>query len=184
MSDTETPQAPPASDEAGAEQPEGTPEEAGSERDSLIGDPAKLYNLYQKKAAAETSLRERASAAEQRLAEFEEANKTEQEKAMEAARNDAVAETKAHYEGLLRQERLKNLAAGKLNDPSDAVRLLDMSEFDPDDEKAMSDAIDALIKDKPYLAAKSRVPPVDQGPQGEPVEAKSGNDWLRGSMGR
>lgn len=50
-------------------------------------------------------------------------------------------------------------AAGKFADPGDALRLLDLSEFEVDedgtiDEEQIADAIDALLTAKPYLSAQ------------------------------
>jgi len=61
-------------------------------------------------------------------------------------------------ERILRSE-IKAAAAGKLADPTDALRLLDLSQFEVDDdggvdEAEIADAIDDLIKTKPYLSAQ------------------------------
>jgi len=54
---------------------------------------------------------------------------------------------------------VKAAATGKLADPSDALRLLDMTKFEVSedgdvDADAIASAIDALITQKPYLAAQ------------------------------
>jgi len=54
---------------------------------------------------------------------------------------------------------IRAAAAGKLADPADALRYLDLSDFEvgPDgevDASAMNEAIEALVKSKPYLAAQ------------------------------
>jgi hypothetical protein len=71
------------------------------------------------------------------------------------ARAEAIAEAN---ERIVRSE-VKAAAAGKLNDPSDALRLLDLSQFEVDndgnvDEDDIAEAIEDLIKKKPYLAAQ------------------------------
>ena len=55
---------------------------------------------------------------------------------------------------------IKAAAAGKLADPADAHKFLDLASFDVDDEGNVDEteiveAIDDLIKRKPYLAAQS-----------------------------
>jgi hypothetical protein len=70
------------------------------------------------------------------------------------ARAEAIAEAN---ERIVRSE-VKAAAAGKLNDPSDALRLLDLSGFEVDadgnvDEDEIAEAIEDLISKKPYLAA-------------------------------
>lgn len=59
---------------------------------------------------------------------------------------------------IIRSE-VKAQAAGKLADPMDAHRFLDLASFEVDDdgnvdEGEIADAIDDLIKEKPYLAAQ------------------------------
>lgn len=71
------------------------------------------------------------------------------------ARREALAEAN---ERILRSE-VKAAAAGKLADPADALRLLDLSALEVDDdgsvdEDEIADAIDDLVKRKPYLAAQ------------------------------
>lgn len=58
---------------------------------------------------------------------------------------------------ILRAE-VKAAAAGKLADPADAYKFLDLDQFEVDDDgnvdsEEVADAIDDLIKSKPYLAA-------------------------------
>lgn len=59
----------------------------------------------------------------------------------------------------IRRSEVKAAAAGKLADPSDAHKFLDLDSFEVDDdgnvdEDEIADAIDDLIKEKPYLAAQ------------------------------
>lgn len=59
----------------------------------------------------------------------------------------------------IRRSEVKAAAAGKLADPSDAYKFLDLASFEVDDdgnvdEDEIADAIDDLIKEKPYLAAQ------------------------------
>lgn len=88
-----------------------------------------------------------------------EGKQAEYEAAQERAKVEAEALAKAN-ERILKAE-LRAEAAGKLADPSDALRFLDLSEFEvgPDgdvDKKAIAEAIDDLIKTKPYLAAQGK----------------------------
>lgn len=77
------------------------------------------------------------------------------ERVKREARAEAIAETNQR---IVRSE-VKAAAGGKLADPNDAVRLLDLAEFDIDDDgevdtDAIAAAIDDLVKKKPYLAAQ------------------------------
>lgn len=77
---------------------------------------------------------------------------------VEQVRREATLEaTRAANERILRSE-IKAAAAGKLADPADAYKFLDLGKFDITDSgdvdaDEIADAIDTLIKTKPYLAA-------------------------------
>jgi hypothetical protein len=78
----------------------------------------------------------------------------------EAIRRQATTEaTKAADARIIRAE-VKAAAAGKLADPADAGRFLDLTKFELDDDgnvdaDEIAEAIDELLKNKPYLAAQS-----------------------------
>lgn len=112
-----------------------------------------------------------------RLEKFENESKSEAEK----ARDQAVREAEERVRNEMSQatnERLvkasvRVAAAGKLADAEDAVRFLDLGSFKVNnegevDDKAIASAIDSLIKEKPYLAAKATKPhgDIDQGARG------------------
>lgn len=70
------------------------------------------------------------------------------------AEQDALAKANAR---ILRAE-VKAAAAGKLADPADAYKFLDLDQFEVDDDgnvdsEEVAEAIEELIKTKPYLAA-------------------------------
>ena len=72
------------------------------------------------------------------------------------AEADRAAQAKANAR-IVRAE-VKAAAAGKLADPGDAHRFLDLDSFEVDadgnvDSEEIADAIDELLKSKPYLAA-------------------------------
>jgi hypothetical protein len=109
-----------------------------------------------------------------------------------AGRAEALAEVN---QKLVRAE-VRAVAAAKLADPGDAVRLLDLDEFEVSDDgtidtRALGNAIDKLVEAKPYLAkptgttAPPRVPQGTRGGPGAPAtEPGGGKDdaesWLRG----
>lgn len=165
---------------------EGTPPDPPPEDDG-IDDPVKLKSLFDKKKAENVTLRTRATSAEDRatsaekaLEELKKQSMTDQEKLIEQAKKEATEEVDARYQVLLKTERLRARAAGKVNDAEDAIRLLDLDAIDLDDTEGMDAAIATLLKAKPYLAAKYTVPSIDQGPQGKEVDPKEdGNTWIR-----
>ena len=72
-------------------------------------------------------------------------------------REAALEATRAANERILRSE-VRAAAAGKLADPADAIRFLELDKIDISDDGEVdggdiADAIDALLKTKPYLAA-------------------------------
>lgn len=75
------------------------------------------------------------------------------------AKATAAATAKANTR-ILKAE-IRAAAAKKLADPRDALRFLDLEQFEVDEEgevdaEEIADAIETLIKSKPYLAAQSR----------------------------
>jgi hypothetical protein len=76
-------------------------------------------------------------------------------------RREADAAATARANARIVRSEVKAAAAGKLADPADAVRLLDLTQFEVDqdgeiDEDAVAEAIDDLVKKKPYLAAAAK----------------------------
>ncbi|PZF98252.1 phage scaffolding protein [Micromonospora deserti] len=126
-----------------------------------LGDPGKkaLDAMKQREKAARAESRE----LKKRLADLEAAaaakDKTPDEQAIDAARREAAAETLAKANARILRSEVKAAAAGKLADPSDALRLLDLDQFEVGDDGEVdagdiADAISELIKNKPYLAAQ------------------------------
>ncbi len=102
----------------------------------------------------------RADAAEKALADLVAEGATDQEKELVAARAEAADEaekaTKATYQQRILETEVLAAATGKLTTPSDAVQLLLVAghEFDADSDglrTSLGKAIDALVKEKPYL---------------------------------
>lgn len=96
-------------------------------------------------------------------AQLSEAARPKADDAKDAPDADAIrkeAETAAQQKANARivRSEVKAAAAGKLADPADAYRFLDLDAFEVDndgnvDEDEIAEAIDDLLKKKPYLAA-------------------------------
>lgn len=76
----------------------------------------------------------------------------------ERIRSEAEQAATAKANARIVRSEVRAAAAGKLADPKDALRFLDLDQFEVDsdgqvDEDEITDAIDQLVKDKPYLAA-------------------------------
>lgn len=107
------------------------------------------------------------------LVKFREASMSEQEKAVEAARREARAEALQSVNQRLVAAEVRAAAGGRLADPEDAVRFLDLEQFPVSDDgeidtRAIAAAVDGLVKQKPYLAAGATRPAgdADQGARG------------------
>ncbi len=159
--------------------------------DEKPDDEAKLGPAGEKALADERKSRRdadrRAKTAEAELEKLKNASATEQEKAVAAAKAEGrTGALEIANQRLLRAE-ITASAAGKLADPSDAAALLDLNDFEVDDDgnvdkKAISTAIEELVKRKPHLAARGGRPSGDGGggPRGTPADDSFSMDrWLR-----
>jgi len=118
--------------------------------------------------------RKRAEAAEKALQERQDADKSEQEKALDQARKEAADEARSEITGQVRgkllKAEIKALAAGTFADPDDAHRLLDLEDEDifNDDGDIQTDALKSALEDllerKPHLKAD---PPNGRKPSGD-----------------
>lgn len=167
------------------EQPEIEGEE--EEEEEEVNDPRAVLRQNRKLLRENNNLRSRLESVEsdlQELAEIKRQSMTEQERALEAAREQARAEVEAEYRTRLLEASVTQVAAGVLEDPRDAFRLIDFNDVDPRDTAAISALIEELLEAKPYLAVQTApVGSIEQGPQGFPPPAGDGNAWLRGVTG-
>src|SRR5699024_225102 len=157
---------------AGNEQQE--PEVEGAE---ALGDPGKkaLDAMKAKWKEAERLARER----DAELAELKaKAEGREKEFAAEQERRKVEAEALAKANERILKAEVRAAAASKLADPADALRFIDLSEFEVGtegdvDSEAISDAIAGLLKSKPYLAAQGGSGPVFESPGSHRGDTKS-----------
>lgn len=155
---TETPEAvseTSADTEAPTATVDNTEDPAGAE---ALGEPGKkaLDAMKAAKKEAEAKARE----AETRAAELEaklNGKEAEFKAAQEAQRvkDEALAAANAR----IVKAEIRAAAAGKLSDPGDALRFLDVSSFEVSDDgsvdaAAIADAINDLVTNKPYLTAQ------------------------------
>ncbi|MEW1754696.1 hypothetical protein [Streptomyces angustmyceticus] len=146
--------------EAKPDKPEVEPQDDPAGDDE--GDDPKLGEAGEKALKAERAARK---AADKKAAELEaEVSRLRRSNAANKGTDvDAIkAEIRADIEGasaarIIRAE-VKAAAAKRLADPGDAVKLLDLSAFELNadgdvDTKAVTKALDDLLKEKPYLAA-------------------------------
>lgn len=114
---------------------------------------------------------------------------TDQERAVREAREQARNEALSEVGNARLEDRIQVAAAKQLNDPADAVRLIDRDGLDPYDDKVdteISRRVKQLVEAKPYLAAPS-APPSGTGDAGSRGTVQTGgdmNDAIRRAAGR
>jgi membrane protein involved in colicin uptake len=154
-------------DDAGGDAGEG---DTGGDGQDDAGDGGDLAEAGRKALAAERKARrdaERArKAAEKELADLKAAQQAKKDgddaaAAADKTRRDAETAALAKANARILAAEVKAAAAGKLADPADAARYLDMAEFEVGDDgsvdaEAITEAISVLIQAKPYLAAKAQ----------------------------
>jgi len=134
--------------------------------------------------------RKRQEKAEKELADLRKLAMTEQERAVAEAKAEGKAEAIQTLARKLLEAEVRAQAAGKLADPADAARLLDLDDFLGDDgtydAKAIGRALDELVVAKPYLAAghtngsgSAAKPPQGARDGGKQSEA---DDFIRGMV--
>jgi len=153
---TENPQ---VADESTASNPEVVPGE------EALGDPGKkaLDAMKAERNAAKAEAARVASELAALRAQVEgkeaEFQADQERRALEAAALEKANER-------IKKAEIRAAAAGKLNDPADALRYLDISEFEVGvdgevDTAAVTAAIEGLVKNKPYLAAQGGSAPFE-----------------------
>lgn len=144
---------PPAKDPPKNEDPEGLGE-------------AGLRALRAERARADEAERKRI-AAEAERDELRTKNQTAEEKAIEAAKKAGRDEATLEANRRIARSEIKAAAGGKLQDAEDAASFLgDLDRFivkGEVDSKAITSAIDELVKAKPYLAAAGKARPLPGG---------------------
>lgn len=154
----------PEPDPTSAPEPDPTPELQGDP--DALGDPGKrALDSMKDQWKSEKAARK---AAEDRIAKITD----ETEKATASAREDGRREAMDGFRTMLVEANVRAEAAGRLNDPADALSFLDMTQFEVSDDgnvdgNAIRKAIDTLLDGKPYLAAQRGTwnGAADQGPR-------------------
>ncbi|TDD88360.1 hypothetical protein [Actinomadura rubrisoli] len=137
---------------------DGQASESGQSEGADKADEDKLLGPKGEKALAAEKEKRKEEARKRREAEAElERLRNGDDKAAAAAAEAEKAAIQRANARILRSE-VKAAAAGKLADPTDALRLLDLDQFEVGedgevDEGEIADAISGLLKSKPYLAA-------------------------------
>lgn len=131
--------------------------------EKALGDAGKRA-LDAMKSERNTARQEAAAAkAEADLLKAQIAGKESEHRAAQEAqrlRDEARIEADKRANERILKADIRAAAAGKLSDPSDALRYFDLSSFEvkedgSTDEAAIAKAVENLVKERPYLAAAS-----------------------------
>lgn len=187
-----------ADDTTSTDDTTGTDDAPGGDADGItgdLGDSGKRALTEERTARRNAEKAAKASKAE--LDKLRAEGQSEAEKAIAKAKAEGSAETLAKANARVLKAEVRAAAAGKMNDPADAVHFLDLSDFEVGDDgevdaKAIAKAIDALLKDKPYLGkgdgagggSRRSTGSADGGARGGGGKpAADMNAWLRGEPG-
>lgn len=159
--------------------------DAGDQTDA-VDDPTDVKKL---KATLAAERRARV-AAERESAKLRDEHATDADRAIAAARDEGRREALGQVAARMVDAEVRAAAAGRLADPADAVRLLEVASFVDDDTgeidgAAVAAAIDDLIEQKPYLKVPASTngshptPPAPQGTRPGPAVEADGDAFLR-----
>jgi hypothetical protein len=129
-------------------------------------------------------------AAEREASKLRDEHATDADRAIAAAREEGRREALGQVSARMVDAEVRAAAAGRLADPADAVRLLEVASFVDDDTgeidgPAIAAAIDDLIEQKPYLKTSPPAngshptPPAPQGTRPGPAVEADGDAFLR-----
>lgn len=138
------------------------PEVDPDENDDPLGEAGtKALAAEKARRKAEAELRRTAQARVTELEAQLAGKGKDGEPTAEQIRAEATTEATTRANARIVRSEVRAAAAGKLADPKDALTFIDLSKFEVDedgqvDEAEIADAIEDLLKTKPYLAAQGR----------------------------
>lgn len=161
---------------------------SGKNDDDTQDDSKGLGEAGQRAIAAEREARRKAERdardAKKELDKLRAEGQSDAEKALAKAKEEARGEALKEANVRVLKAEVRALAAGKM-DPALAIKLLDLDQFEVDDdgevdEKAISKAIDVLLKSHPGLANGKRTNGSADGGARDTATPVDMNSWLRG----
>lgn len=150
-----------ADDSADEDDSDDSEADGENDADAELGDKGKraLDAMKAKMRAAQKDAKAAKAEAAALRSEKASVGKSADEQALDAARAEATATALATANKRIIRSEVKAAAAGKLANPALAVRLIDLDDFEVDDdgnvdEDEIAEAIEDLLKENPYLAAQ------------------------------
>ena len=160
-------------------EPEVDPEPEGADK---LGDKGKqaLDRMKSERAEAKKTAaaeKKRADELARKVAEFEDRDKTDLDKATEKAERAAEAATKAIARAVKAEVKA---AASKFADPEDAAAFLDLTAYTSDDgeidTESISADLEALLERKPHLRRPAAAVPEKKQPKPDPGQGARPTD--------
>jgi hypothetical protein len=164
---------------------------AEEELEAIRSDPASARKTIKALSTEAGDYRRKLRKAELELERARTEGLSEQERAVAEAELRGRQEASAEHGRKLLEAQLRAAAAGKLQDPGDALRYLDLEALLDEelDDRELAKRVDRLVEDKPYLAVANgdaggkRVGVRSQGARTAPGGTKEadadGSAWLR-----
>jgi hypothetical protein len=160
------------------------------ELESIRSDPAGAHKTIAALKAEAADYRRRLRQAESERDDAKTASMSEQERAVAEAEKRGRQAAEAEHGRRLLEAQIRAAAAGKLRDPDDAIRYLDVDKLLELDERDrdLDKAVATLIEQKSYLAADTNGATPTTGvrsqgartqPGGTRAADSDGSEWLR-----
>lgn len=160
--------------------------------DRSLGAPGeKALEHWKTRAKAAEAKAKEAAALSKEVEELRDAKRTELERAVERARKEGETQALQNANSKIVRLTIRSLARETFADPSDAD-VIDAAQFEVDDdgnvdEKAVSEALAALLKEKPHYRkatdSKKTSGSADQGARGAAPTPTSMNSLIRQQAG-
>lgn len=152
-----------------------------------LGDPGKqaLDRMKTQRNDAKKLAKEREAEIAELKRQLEAKDKSPEENELEKARAEARAEAITAANARVIRSEVKSAAAGKLRNPALAIKLLDLTDFDVDengdvDTDQIQEAITDLLEENPELAAQGGNASFDSGRGKQPRKKKLTKQDLAG----
>jgi len=178
---------------------EGTAGESTAEGAARTAEPAEKETDWQAKFEAQREinrkLEERVKGEagplkkqlEEMSAELAKAQGREAEHAELQKQRETETKALAKANDRIRKAEIRAAAAQLLKDPADALRYLDLDQFEVSDDgevdtAAVKEALEGLVKSKPYLAAEGGAGPIIHSPTASREGPTGKKQWTRADM--
>lgn len=179
----------PTDDDVVAEEPETEQVGSASADESGVDDPPADESAMDDESGEQTDRADTISGEQARKLRSEASNLRHRLKQAEGELEQLRAQVAERDERLNAAESgrldamIYSRAAGKLQNPADAVVFLDRADLSADDVQGIDAAIEALLTERQYLRSGASIPQIDQGVQRERPRGKTFSDVMAEGLG-